>query len=361
MRIIFVSGNLFDGGAQRVISVVSSELAEKGHDVSLLLFSRNEKEYPINDKIKVYSLADNYEDYKNISEINRIKLIRKILKDFKPDVGVGFIEGGYGLYLSSFGMKFKKISSARINPKYIIEEKGLRAFINKLWFRNSNLIVLQTESQKKFSPKSWIKKSVVIPNPVSELALSSKVVYNDACANIVMAGRLNPQKNYSMAFDAMNIVVKDYPNIKLDIFGTGEIKEELLAEIEEKGLQNNVFLKGWTTNTVKEYCEHDMYLMTSNFEGMPNSLMEAMAVGLPCISTDCETGPSDLIDDGVNGYLVGVNNAVELAEKIKQIIEMPKEKRVEMGELARRKMQEEFNNQTIATKWEQAFEKLINK
>ena len=115
-------------------------------------------------------------------------------------------------------------------------------------------------------------------------------------------------------------LIKDYPNIKLDIFGTGEIKEELLAEIEEKGLQNNVFLKGWTTNTVKEYCEHDIYLMTSNFEGMPNSLMEAMAVGLPCISTDCETGPSDLIDDGVNGYLVKVNNATELAEKIKQII-----------------------------------------
>ena len=359
MRIVFVSGNLFDGGAQRVISVVSNELAEKGHEVALLLFSRNEKEYSINEKIKVFSLADKFEDYKNISEFKRIKLIRNILKGFKPDVAVGFIEGGYGLYLSSFGLKFKKVSSARINPKYIIEEKGLRAYINKLWFKNSNLIILQTESQEKFAPKSWLKKSVVIANPVSEKALNNQVVYNDTCTNIVMAGRLSKQKNYSMAFDAMKTLIKDYPEIKLNVFGQGELQEELLAEIEEKGLQNNVFLKGWTTNTVKEYCEHDIYLMTSNFEGMPNSLMEAMAVGLPCISTDCETGPSDLIDDGINGFLVGVNNAIELAEKIKKIIEMPKEKRVEMGKLAKRKMQEEFNNQAIATKWEQAFENLI--
>ena len=114
MKILFVSGNLCDGGAQRVISVVSSELAEKGHDVSLILFSRNEKEYPISEKVKIFALAPNFEDYQKISGLKRIKLIRKLLKEIKPEVAVGFLEGGYGLYLSSFGLKMKKVSSAKI-------------------------------------------------------------------------------------------------------------------------------------------------------------------------------------------------------------------------------------------------------
>ena len=144
MKILFLSGNLCDGGAQRVISVVASELAEKGHDVNLLLFSRNEKEYPLSEKVKIFSLADNFNDYQKISGLKRIIRVRRLLKQLKPEVAVGFLEGGYALYLSSFGLKLKKVSSARINPKHIIEQKGLRAFINKRWFKKSDAIVLQT-------------------------------------------------------------------------------------------------------------------------------------------------------------------------------------------------------------------------
>ena len=360
MKILFLSGNLCDGGAQRVISVVASELAEKGHDVNLLLFSRNEKEYPLSEKVKIFSLADNFNDYQKISGLKRIIRVRRLLKQLKPEVAVGFLEGGYALYLSSFGLKLKKVSSARINPKHIIEQKGLRAFINKRWFKKSDAIVLQTESQIEFSPKSWIKKSVVIANPVSELALNNeKQSHADNCRSLVMVGRLDSQKNYSMAIEAIRILKEEYPNIHLDIFGKGGYEQTIKQEIAEKNVGDNVSLKGWTQNAVKELCEHDLYLMTSDFEGMPNALMEAMAVGLPCISTDCETGPSDLIDNGVNGLLVPVGDAVALTEAIKLVIEMSKEKRIEMGKLAKEKMQENFNNKAIASKWEELLNKLI--
>lgn len=361
MKILFLSGNLCNGGAQRVISVVSSKLAEKGHEVSLLLYSRNEKEYPLSEKVNVISLANSFEDYQKISGFNRIKLVRKVLKELRPEIAIGFLEGGYGLYLSSFGLrKIKKVSSARINPKYIIEEKGLRAFINKRWFKKSNTIVLQTESQREFAPKSWQKKSVIIANPVSEIALSNDgQVYRDDCRKIIMVGRLDKQKNYSMAIDAISQLKIEYPNIHLNIFGKGSLEQTLQNEIVQKGVADNITLKGWTQNAVKELNEHDLYLMTSNFEGMPNALMEAMAVGLPVISTDCPTGPSDLIDDGVNGFLVPVGDGKILAERIKEVIEMPKEKRIEKGKLARQKMQENFNNKAIASKWEELFKNLV--
>ena len=207
MKILFISGNMCNGGAQRVIANVSNSLAEKGYDVRLLLFSRNEKEYPISPKVKITALGENFEEYSKISSFSRMKLIRKYLKESKPDVAVGFLEGGYALYLSSFGMKLKKVSSARINPQHIMTAKGLRAEINRRWFYHSDAVVLQTLSQKDYVPDKLKRKSVVIANPVPEYVLNGKCeVYQEKCRNLIMVGRLDEQKNYPMAFRAIQIV-----------------------------------------------------------------------------------------------------------------------------------------------------------
>ena len=215
MKILFVSGNLTNGGAQRVVSVAATSLAEKGHDVSLLLFSRNEKEYPISDKVKITSIRGSFEEYCAVSTFARAKFIRKYLKGLKPDVAVGFMEGGYALYISSFGMKFKKVASARIDPEILLNLRGIKAKINRLWFKSADAIVLQTESQMKRVPLVWSKRSVVIENPVSDKALIAEKQNYCICRNFVMAGRLEKQKNYPMVFRAVNIVKAKYPDIRL--------------------------------------------------------------------------------------------------------------------------------------------------
>ncbi|MBQ8319648.1 MAG: glycosyltransferase family 4 protein [Clostridia bacterium] len=359
MKILFISGNLCDGGAQRVIAVIASELAEKGHDVSLLLFSRNEKEYPISEKVKITALGKNFEEYSKISEFSRIKKIRKYLKETKPNVAVGFLEGGYALYLSSFGLKFKKVASARINPKSILAGKGIRAKINRAWFNHADSIVLQTESQKALSPKSWLNRCTVIANPVSETALAKgKEEYVESCRSFLMIGRLAQQKNYEMALQAIQKVKETYPDIHLDIFGKGGLEETLKEQIKELGLTDNVALCGWTQDSIGEYRKHDGYLLTSDYEGMPNALMEAMAVGLPCISTNCDTGPSDLIEDGKSGFLIPVGDVDALAESILKVIKMSSEQRESIGQAARKRMQENFNNKVIAERWEELFKNL---
>ena len=358
MKILFVSGNLCDGGAQRVISVVASNLAEKGHDVSLMLFSRNEKEYPISEKVKITSIADNYEDYCKISLLKRTRIFRRYLKELKPQVAVGFLEGGYALYLASFGMKFAKVASARIDPLIIMQEKGFRAKINRMWFKSADAIVLQTESQKKHMPAKMLRNSVVIANPVSDKALLANKISYESCRDFVMAGRLDSQKNYPMVFRAIKTVKEKYPDIHLEIFGKGSAQDILDNMIKEMGLEDNIKLCGWSQNTIGEYLNHDAYILSSNFEGMPNALMEAMAVGLPCISTDCDTGPSDLIEDGINGYLIPVNDDKMLAERIIDIIEMGADERARLGTNARRTLFENFNSEAIAQKWEDMILKL---
>ncbi len=354
MKIQFLSGNLTNGGAQRVIAVISGKLAEKGHDVSLILFSRNEDEYPISDKVKLISLADNFEDYSKISTTKRLKMVRHHIKATKPDVAIGFLEGGYALYLASFGMKIKKVASARIDPQILMTRKGIRRSIDRAWFKSADKIVVQTTEQIERFKAPYRKNCVVIGNPISDSLITNSPKSDFAeCEKIIMIGRLTKQKNYQMALEAVKKAAEKYPQIKLDIFGKGPEEEHIKELIEEMSLENNVRLCGWTQTPHDEMHSHDIFLMTSNYEGMPNSLMEAMAIGLPCISTNCPTGPKDLITDNENGYLVPVGDSEALASRLLDIIEMTPEQRKAMGEKARKTMIEQFNSEIIAQKWEE--------
>ena len=359
MKIAFLSGNLTDGGAQRVISIVASGLAEKGHEVYVVLFSRNEKEYPLNEKIRLIALGDSFEEYSKMSGLERIFKIRKLLKNIKPDVAIGFLEGGYALYLSSFGMNFAKVASARIDPQMIFNKKGLRAMINRKWFLSADRVVLQTKKQSVRVPNKLRKKCVVIGNPVQDRALENRVEVRDECNKIVMVGRLAKQKNYPMVFDAILNVIKINKNIHLSIYGKGGEEKELSMLIQEKELQDYVSLCGWTQDTIEELKKHDMYILSSNYEGMPNALMEAMAVGLPCISTNCDTGPEDLIKDGSSGFLIPVGDVEMLSERIIHIMCMPKEQRSKMGALAHECVLNEFSCDNIVKKWENMLEEIV--
>ena len=107
-----------------------------------------------------------------------------------------------------------------------------------------------------------------------------------------------------------------------------------------------------------EYQKGDMYLLTSDYEGMPNALMEAMALGMPCIATDCPTGPGELIKHGESGLLIPINHESELISAVKEMIDMTCDKRKRMGMSARKKILENYNSDVIADMWMRLFEKI---
>lgn len=360
MKILFVSGNLCNGGAQRVIAVIASQLARMGHEVNLLLFARNEKEYPVDPTVKITALAESFEAYSRISLLQRTFAIRECVKELKPQVAVGFLEGGYGLFFATLGMGLPRVASARIDPKFLLKKKGTRAALDKLWFRCADAVVVQTSRQKEHAQNTGWKNMTVIANPISDVALNlASHNYDRPCRRIVMAGRLAAQKNYPMALKAMKSVLEKYPDAKLDIFGKGDQEEYLNDLIRELGLEDSVRLMGWTQDTLGEYKNSDIYVLSSDFEGMPNALMEAMAVGLPCISTDCETGPEDLITDGENGYLIPVGDTDALAMRLIQIMDMTPQQRSAMGQQAHKTMEEKFNVREITQQWEKLLDSLV--
>jgi glycosyltransferase involved in cell wall biosynthesis len=137
-----------------------------------------------------------------------------------------------------------------------------------------------------------------------------------------------------MLIEAISLIYPQFPYIQLTIYGEGPLQRELQGLIEQKKLSENIILYGRTNDMMSELKKNDLFVMSSNYEGMPNALLEAMALGMPCISTDCRTGPSEMIDNYNSGILVSVNDAKEMAEAIKFMVEQS-EQAHNMGNKAR--------------------------
>ena len=339
-HIVFAISSLHGGGAERVVSVWASALAERGYRVSVLVYARLENEYPMSEKVEVYPIAASEEECNALPMYKRLSRFRKALKERKPDLVISFLPVvQVYVALASIGLRIPRVETVRNNPW---RGELLKTKFEKLWlwcFKSCQALILQSEDQKPFFSKAVQKKSVVIPNPINAFYVENgKTEYNAASHKIVAAGRLAKQKNYKMMIDAVKFVSEEYGDVSLKIYGIGELEEKLNAYIREQGLEDVVRLMGRSNELYNVYKDVDLYVMSSDYEGMPNALAEAMAIGLPCISTDCKTGPRDLINDGENGYLVPCDDAEALAQKIKAIFSMSSEEQRAMGQRAREKV-----------------------
>ena len=363
MKILFVIADLSNGGAERVITNVANELASTGEDVNVLLFRSSPNDYPLHPAVKLNVLYDSYDEYKTQSKTAVMKKIRKQIRTIKPDVAVGFLQAGFALFASSLGMRFAKVGSIRNNPQLIDADTSMCSRFYRIWYRKATALVLQNNAQLEYFRKnhsSW-KNTAVIGNPVSNAAVASRAVYRDQCTNAVMVGRLTEQKNYHMAVDAMKKVHASDPGIKLHIYGRGEDEDKIREYISSCGLDDCIVIHGWSDNIAGELPQYDLFFMSSDYEGMPNSLMEGMCVGLPCVSTDCPTGPAELIENNVSGILVPVGDSDSAAQAILKVASMSAAERKAMGEAARAKITGNFEVSVIANKWKALFEKIVNK
>lgn len=143
---------------------------------------------------------------------------------------------------------------------------------------------------------------------------------------IVTCGRLTEQKNHRLLIDAFAEVQKIYPFATLKIYGEGVLREKLQNQIDSLNLNEKVFLMGATNDVAKALQTADLFVLSSDYEGMPNALMEAMAAGVPCISTDCPCGgPRELFGEDASDKLVPCNDSAQLAEAICKVLETTKD------------------------------------
>lgn len=344
MRIMLVIGALSFGGAERVMANLANFLAEK-HDVLLCTMFERETPYQIKENVKIkQGLAED-------GKIASFRKIRETAKKFKPDVVLSFLtQINIITILSLSGTKIPAVVSERNDP-YFEPAQRYRKLLRSMVFPFASGYVFQTPDAKSYFSQRIQKKGTVIPNPVFVNEKINPVDVNRSKKEFVAVGRLTVQKNYPLMIKAFSEVAKVHPEFILKIYGEGELREELSDAIIKVKAEKNIFLMGASQTIHEDIVQSYGFIMSSDHEGMPNALLEAMALGLCCISTDCPCGgPREIIDDGENGVLVPVGDVKKMENAIIRVIEN--------GRLANRisqnarKVKTEYNLMSIGEKWE---------
>ncbi|MBQ2818873.1 MAG: glycosyltransferase [Clostridia bacterium] len=338
-KIMIAITSFYGGGAERVATVWAGRLSELGYSVSMLAFAKVEGEYETSSAVTKHYLAESVEEYKKLPFLARLKAIRGVLKKENPECVISFLPSmQVWIMLASIGLGIKRVETIRVNPWRISVSNPIYRAGWHMCYHTCDKIILQTEDQGPYFTKADQKKAVVIRNPLAEVyknADSRK--YGKGVNRFVAAGRIDPQKNFPMLIEAFSRVAKDNDTISLDIYGNGsdEYTAYLQQCIDKTGVSERIILKGRTNDMCTALMEHDCFIMSSDYEGMPNALAEAMATGMVCISTDCKTGPCDMIENGKNGYLSKTGDADDMERVIRQVLSMSKEDIESMGKAAR--------------------------
>lgn len=322
VKIMFCLGSMSKGGAERVVANLSNYLIDK-HKVSIVVTVPNDSAYPLNDKIKLISLDKNGENRGNILKrsYRRIMRLRKTIKKIEPDVIVSLLpEPTYRLIIANSFIKNKVIISVRNDPK-VEYNTFLKKLIMKILYSRADGYIFQTDEARDFFSKNIRNRSVVIPNPINDDFIV-RPFNGERVKKIVTVGRLVSQKNQKNLISAYNELLKKYNDYDLYIYGDGELKDALVNQCDNLQISDKVHFEGNVDNLKERIYDAKMFVLASDYEGMPNALMEAMSLGIPCISTDCPCGgPRFLIKNNENGLLVPVNDIKALTDSMLYIIE----------------------------------------
>ncbi len=328
MKTGFLIQKLTPGGAERATVSIANEMSLKNENVEIITFDSENSFYEINDtvphiKLNLSEIEKSLSLKRITGCIKRAFEIRKKIKSENLDVLVcmSTTMNLYGL-ISTLFTKTKVIGTERNNP-YKYKADIINSVLKKVTALFLNGFVFQTNAASKYYAESVRKKSVVIQNAVFNPLAKSIVPCENRQKIIYGVGRLSNQKRFDDLINAFNLFVKTHPDYKLVIFGEGEDRAKLELLINSLSLNDKVLLPGTNKEALKFVSKGSVFVLSSDYEGMPNALMEAMAVGTPCVSTRCQMGPEELINDGENGILVSVGSVEEIKKGIEIITDNP--------------------------------------
>lgn len=359
-KIAFVIPGLEAGGAERVVTTLANELCLQ-YEVIIITLSDFDSFYKLDPLVKHIKCSDNPLISKNIFKalINNFHLLLRLYKFFKIyniNLSIGFLPTANILTIiasSIYGIPC--IVNERSNPNV--------EFLNKFWknlrrlsYKKADFIVIQTKNNLSyFSKFTRADKLLVLPNPLSNQLIKSKNK-NHIKQNIILSvGRLDKNKSQDLLIRAFSKI--NNQDWKLYLVGDGVEKNNYITLAKSLKLEEKVIFKGHSSKISKFYNSSKIFAFTSKSEGFPNALIEAMYFELPCISTDCPYGPSEIIKDSYNGFLIPINDQKALEKKLTLLMSSEKIRK-KIGENAYESTTCFLTNKVI-TQWDTLIRKLI--
>ena len=360
MNVLCIIPVVDNSGAPKMMSWVSNQLVKRGHNVILLSLFSDKCEQKLNENIVFYSIGIEKSDnwlYRNTVQMKYLlKRIGFVINEYHVDHVLTFLDST-GYFLAVYNKLFwdkekvKMIVSERSDPN---RNKGIIKWVKELCMCFSDVVVFQTDEAKACYCQAIQNKGIIIPNPVIKPGYE-RVNFNDRKQIIVTVGRLYIRaKRQDVLIDAFEILSKKYPDLKLIIYGEGEDRKCIEDIIMSKRLVN-VELAGYIKNVEESIRDSKAFILSSDYEGSPNSLIEAMSLGVPCIATDCSPGSiKELIKDTINGFIVPRGDPLAIVDKA--IVLLENEEISNKISINATKIIDTFPEVLIADMWEEAFD-----
>ena len=361
-KIVFHLNCLEQGGAERVVTNLANRFAKEGYQVIIATEWYGENEFQIDPEVRRIHVGLREGDEKKhhlIQFLLRVKYLREFLKEEKPDILIPFARKAlYRGLMAAYFIKIPVLISVRTDPNGHYEERSDKIQIPIL-FPRADGCVFQTEGAREFFAPRLQDNSRIILNPIHDKYIGVPGP-EQRTKTIVQSGRLVDFKNQPMLIRAFVKVHERHPDYDLKIYGgdsfdgTKEILEKL---IEENRAQDYIHLMGASDTLEKDLADAALFAFTSDWEGLPNALMEAMALGLPIVATDCPCGgPRTIMTNEVDGLLIPIKDEQALTNGINRLIEDPKLAQ-RLGAEAR-KIADRANGQAVFEQWRDYIEEI---
>jgi len=360
MRLTLIISSLNSGGAERVMCMLASAWSRMGRQVTILTThdGGRKPDYPLDQNVRLISIDPGSGGLRR--QIGIVRGIRRLIRSNRPDTVISFLKFTNILVLiATRGLGVPVIVSERLDPSVI----GIRAhwsLLRRWTYRWTDVLVAQTETAARHFEPMAPDRVRVIPNPI--FALDKEPGADDPVTldgpSFLAVGRLHPQKGFDLLIRAMAIVRDREPDWRLIILGEGDSRTELEKDIRASGQGGCISLPGRVRNPWPWLKAADAFVMSSRCEGFPNALCEAMIAGLPVLSTDCPSGPGDLIEQDRNGLLVPVEDVSGLAEGMLRLAGSS-ELRSELGMRAKH-IDKRFRLEMVLDLWDEIITDLID-
>ena len=318
--ICFVSPGLSGGGGmERSLVTLANYFSKIGYEISIVSLFKSEVYFDVNEKIKI--IWPNIERAKHnriIYSVLIIKYFRTAIKKVNPDAVISFGEwfNPYVILVTRF-LGIRLFVSDRMGPNLSLG--FMLETARKFSYRYANGIIAQTKASASIlSKKTGVKRIKVIPNAVQFIDVENDIKLNQ----IVSVGRLSREKGHSILINAFEGI--ENKNWSLHLVGDGPAREDLEREVKNLKLTDRVIFHGHLKDFKLIIAQSQIFALPSFYEGFPNALVEAMSVPLACVSSDCVAGPSEIIEDGVNGLLVETKNIRALTKALNLLIDNSK-------------------------------------
>ena len=364
MRKLLFHLNCFEqGGAERVVSNLVNQLVQEDYEVIAATEWQGEVEFALDPKVRRISVGLKPEDEEK-SRIAKIYLrfayLHRLIREEKPDVVISFTRRpNYRALVSAIGTHVPVIPAVRQDPKSYYNTWADKLLMPTL-YRLAKGCVFQTAEQMSYFPKSLQKRSRIILNPVNDKYLQAEIPQQKEKV-VVQSGRLVDFKNQTMLFRAFIKVHEKHPDYILKLYGpdSGDGTREKLEEIiRQNHAEEYMLLMGGSDELQRELPKAEIYAFSSDYEGMPKALLEAMTLGMPVVATDCPCGgPATVIENGVNGILIPVGDEKAMTENINRLIEDEELREGLAGEALH--IRERINGQAILQQWKEYIEEVL--